>query len=327
MKILVTGGAGYIGSVVVDHLLKQNYQLVCLDRLSFGIESIKNLQAHENFKLEKFDIRETDKLSKLLETSKFEAVIHLAAIVGDPACTLYSKETQEINIDATKILINLSRKYNVRKFIFASTCSNYGKMKDSSKYVNEKSDLKPLSLYAKSKVEIEKYILNDLDKSEDFEPTILRFATVYGISHRMRFDLTINQFVKDAFYNKRLIIYGENFWRPYCHVDDFANAFTRILTSSENVSYNVFNVGDTKENYSKKMIAELILERVPSLKIEYVLKKDDPRDYKVNSDKIKNLLNFKISKTVTNGIDEIILYLQNKKCNDTYQQKYYNTPI
>ena len=160
-----------------------------------------------------------------------------------------------------------------------------------------------------------------------FSPTSLRFSTVYGLSPRMRFDLTVNEFTKDLALGKELVIFGEQFWRPYCHVKDFSNAFITILNSpNEKVAYNVFNVGDTKENYTKQMLVNEIKKVLPNSKIKYVVKNDDPRDYRVNCDKIKKELGFKISMTVPDGIMEIKQVIQKNLIKDPEDQKYYNIP-
>ena len=200
-------------------------------------------------------------------------------------------------------------------------------MDNPEAYVDEKSNLAPVSLYAELKVKFEKYMLNEIEKDEKFSPTSLRFSTVYGLSPRMRFDLTVNEFTKDLALGKELVVYGEQFWRPYCHVKDFSNAFITILKSPlEKVAYNVFNVGDTRENYTKLMLINEIKKVIPSSKIKFIEKNDDPRDYKVNCDKIKNELNFNITKTVPDGIMEIKRAIQENLILDPEDQKYYNIP-
>ena len=326
-NILVTGGAGYVGSGLLRELLFKGYSVTCVDNLMFGGESLLDIWHNKKFNFIKCDINNKKKIYKILLENNFDTVIHLAAIVGDPACKLYSDLAIKTNWESSKWLAEKSKETGVSKFNFASTCSNYGKMDNSQLFVNENSMLAPVSLYAELKVKFEKYLLNKMRKSKIFSPTVLRFSTVYGISPRMRFDLTVNEFVKDLALKKNLIIFGKNFWRPYCHVKDFSNAFITIMKSPKHkVAYNVFNVGDTKENYTKQMIVDEILKVLPNSKIKYIKKNEDPRDYRVNFDKIKKELGFKISMRVPDGIIEIKRMIEEGLIQDPENQKYYNTP-
>ena len=326
-NILVTGGAGYVGSGLLKELLSNGYKVTCIDNLMFGGESLLDIWYNQNFTFINCDINNIKKLNDIFSQNNFDAVIHLAAIVGDPACKLYSDLAKKTNWDSSKWLIEKSKSSGVSKFIFASTCSNYGKMDDPEAYVDENSKLSPVSLYAELKVKFEQYMLNEIDKKDDFSPTSLRFSTVYGLSSRMRFDLTVNEFTKNLVLGKELIIFGEQFWRPYCHVKDFSNAFITVLNSpNEKVAYNVFNVGDTRENYTKQMLVNEIKKVLPNSQIKYVVKNDDPRDYRVNCDKIKKELGFKISMTVLDGIMEIKHVIQENIIKDPEDQKYYNIP-
>lgn len=322
-KILITGGAGYIGSVLVRLLLQKKYTVGVVDILNFGGESLLEVYNHSNFTFYREDIRNTKKLKKIV--NKYDIVVHLAAIVGDPACKQQPELSKETNVIAAKNLYKLAEKSKCKKFIFASTCSNYGKMKNSSTYINEQGELSPLSLYAQTKVEFEQFLLNQ-KKTNVCKPTCLRFATVYGIGPRIRFDLTINQFTKELALKKELIIYGEQFWRPYCHVTDLARAIILTIEAPNNITnFNVFNVGSTTENYTKKMIIKEIKKEIPKAKIKYVPQIDDPRDYKVNFDKIKQQLNFKISKNIKDGIKEINKLIQYKILNNPNDEKYKNS--
>ncbi len=326
-KILVTGGAGYVGSCLIRELLNEGYEVLCIDNLMFGGESLLNVWYNNNFTFIKCDISDTEKLDNIFSKNDFYAVIHLAAIVGDPACKQYSELALKTNWISSKWLVDRSKISGVSKFIFSSTCSNYGKMENPENYVNENSILSPISIYAELKVKFEQYLLNEIVKTHEFSPTSLRFSTVYGLSPRMRFDLTVNEFTKILSLGKELSIFGEQFWRPYCHVKDFANAFITVLKSpNEKVAYNVFNVGDNKENYTKQMIVNEITKLLPNSRIRYVAKNEDPRDYRVNFDKIKNELGFKISMTVPDGIAEIKRAVEEKLILNPEDQKYYNTP-
>ena len=326
-SILVTGGAGYVGSGLLNELLSKGYLVTCVDNLMFGGESLLGLWHNKNFKFYNCDINDRIYFEKILLENKYDAVIHLAAIVGDPACKLYPDLAIKTNWDSSRWLIDKCKELGISKFIFASTCSNYGKMDDPKVYVDENSILAPVSLYAELKVKFENYMLSEMKKDDRFFPTSLRFSTVYGLSPRMRFDLTVNEFTKDLALEKELVIFGEQFWRPYCHVKDFSNAFMTVLNSpNEKVAYNVFNVGDTKENYTKQMLVNEIKKVLPNSKIKYVIKNDDPRDYRVNCDKIKKELGFKISMTVPDGIMEIKKVIQENLIKDPEDQKYYNIP-
>ncbi len=326
-NILVTGGAGYVGSGLLRELLSKGYHVTCIDNLMFGGESLLDIWHNENFTFINCDINNSEKLDIIFSKNNFYGVVHLAAIVGDPACKLYSDLATKTNWESSKWLVEKSKSSGVSKFIFASTCSNYGKMENSDAYVDENSNLAPVSLYAELKVKFEKYLLYEMKKNAGFSVTSLRFSTVYGLSPRMRFDLTVNEFTKDLTLGKELVIFGEQFWRPYCHVKDFSNAFLTVLNSpSEKVAYNVFNVGDTKENYTKQMLVDEIKKLLPESKIKYIAKNDDPRDYRVNCDKIKKELGFKITMTVPDGIREIKRVIQENLIKDPENQKYYNIP-
>jgi nucleoside-diphosphate-sugar epimerase len=326
-KILVTGGAGYVGSGLLRELLKENYNVTCVDNLMFGGESLLDIWHNKNFNFIKCDINDWNAFSNVLKINKFDAIIHLAAIVGDPACQMNSELAIQTNWESTKWLLDKSIEIGIKKFIFASTCSNYGKMDDPESYVDEKSILAPVSLYAELKVKFENYMLTEIKKYNNFYPTSLRFSTVYGVSPRMRFDLTVNEFTKDLSLGKELTIFGEKFWRPYCHVKDFSNAFITILRAkNEKVAYNVFNVGDTSENYTKQMLVDEIIKIIPEAKIKYVEKNEDPRDYRVNSDKIKRELGFKITMRVSDGIEEVKRMIQEGVIVNPEDQRYYNIP-
>jgi len=321
-KILVTGAAGYIGSVVVRQLLNKGYKVRGVDMLNFGGEALLNVYSHPSFEFIKGDLRNPEVIKKVCD--KVNGIIHLAAIVGDPACAKQPDVAEEINWNASKLLFDHSHKEkSVKRFIFASTCSNYGKMPGDD-LLNEDSALNPVSLYAKLKVKFEKYLLES-DTRKDFIPTTLRFATAYGISPRIRFDLTVNEFSKEIALNRELVIFGEQFWRPYCHVEDLARACILALESDpKKVNHQVFNVGNSKENYQKKMIAEEILKFVPDAKIKYVHKDEDPRDYKVDFSRIRKVLKFKTSRTVPEGIREVYSIVKLGIIKDPDSKQYVN---
>ena len=299
-SILVTGGAGYIGSVLTHKLVELGYNVRIIDSLIYGKDGISDLISKNSVELIEKDIRDEKTLNEAVK--EIDCVIHLAAIVGDPLCKKIPIAAKQINEDATKKLVNISKKQGVKRFIFASTCSNYG---SASTIVDENSPIQPLSLYSKTKVNSENFILNT--KNSSFEPCILRFATAHGLSPRMRFDLLLQEFLRDAILDKKIRIYGPNFWRPLSHVDDISNACITTIKSSKNlISGQVYNVGNTSENYTKKMLAEIIQEFVPSTEIEITGSKTDLRTYKVSFDKIKNNLKFISKKTIRNSIQDIL---------------------
>ena len=325
-NIIVTGGAGYIGSIVCKDLINDGYAVTCIDSFKFGNESLDEIQNHKNFNKINLDINNFSEVESVLSNKKYFAIIHLAAIVGDPACKIYSDEAKNTNLISSIKLYELAIKYDVQKFLFSSTCSNYGKMKN--KEVNEDSDLAPVSLYAELKVEFEKYILKSINKTKKLSPCILRFSTVYGSSPRMRFDLTVNEFTKDLYLGRELEVFGNNLWRPYCHVKDFSNVFLRMLKLEDSkIKFNIFNVGSSSENYTKQMLVNILLEKIPNAKIKYVKQIDDLRDYKVNFDKIKKEIGFTPSIIVAEGIQEILNNLKNNIYIDPDHQKHYNIPI
>ena len=320
-KILVTGGAGYIGSVLVRQLLEKGYYVRVIDSLKWGGESLFGVMNHKNFELIKGDIRNSSDVKIALKG--IDSVVHLAAIVGDPACSKFSEEAKETNWNASVNLFEESEIAEVERFIFASTCSNYGKMKDSNSYVKEESELNPVSLYAELKVKFENYLLHK-QKDSKVCSTALRFSTVYGFSPRIRFDLTVNEFTRNMVLEKFQEIWGEQFWRPYAHVDDLCSATVLVLKSQkEKVKSQVFGVGDTNENYQKGMIIREINKLVDG-EIKYVAKNEDPRDYRVDFSKIKNELGFSISKTVPDGIKEIKKILESEIIDDPFSSKFKN---
>lgn len=303
-KILVTGGAGYIGSVLTRQLLEKGYHVRVLDSLMYGGEPIIDMFNYPNFEFVKGDVRNSSDVSKAMQG--IDCVAHLAAIVGDPACAQDAQLSKSTNVDGSKLLYDTANKSGVSKFVFASTCSNYGKMDDPDKFVTEESTLAPVSLYAETKVAVEQYLLSQ-PKSNNCKPTCLRFSTVYGLSLRPRFDLTVNEFAKELALGRELVIFGEQFWRPYCHVYDLARSVVSVIEASEEiVAFDVFNVGDTSENYQKKMIVDEVLKIIPDGKIKYVSKNEDPRDYRVAFDKIKNKLGFELMFKVPDGIKQIV---------------------
>ena len=326
-KILLIGGAGYIGTVLIRHLLNKRYHVTCLDNLIYN----NSYSLSEFTKIKKFnfilgDLRNDLLMNELL--SKCDAVIILAGLVGDPITKKYPEISEKINSVGTKKLINNCKNKKIEKLVFVSTCSNYGLSKTNLP-LSEETELKPISLYAKQKVEVERYILSQKN-NVDYSPTILRFATAFGLSPRMRFDLTINQFTKSIFEDKRLEVFDSNTWRPYCHVEDFARILEKILEANKKITdFQIFNVGDDNNNFTKKQIVEQIFQFISSDKVTFTNKKKDPRNYKVNFSKITKILNFKIKYTVNDGIEEMINFFKKneKKLNMFNELKFGNNII
>ena len=322
MKILVTGGAGYIGSSLVSYLIAKNNQVRVLDSLLHGGESLLGVWPSADFEFMEGDIRDPKKVGEALRD--IDAVVHLAAIVGDPACARDPGAAREVNLSASLHLIEQCKRHGVGRFVFASTCSNYGKMPDPDQYLDEASELHPVSLYAETKVAVERAILDGPD-SDGWCPTLLRFATIFGVSPRMRFDLTVNEFAAELLIKKRLTVFGEQFWRPYVHVRDAACAIQLVLGAEPSlVRSTVFNVGSTSQNFRKQDIVNMIRPLVPDAQIEFVHKKEDPRDYRVSFERIAQRLGFNISKTVDQGIQEVARLIQSRAISNFEDSRYRN---
>jgi len=321
-RILVTGGAGYLGSVLVDDLLRGGRPVRALDALIVGDgRSLLHLWGRPGFEFVRGDVRDADVRASAL--ADVEAVVHLAAVVGDPACARDPDRAREINLAATGALVSEAAAAGVDRFVFASTCSNYGKMHDGDAVATEEWELRPVSLYAETKVAAEIDVL--AHSTAGIATICLRFATVYGVSPRMRFDLTVNEFARDAFVNRELLVYGEQFWRPYVHVRDAAQAVSTVLEApTDQVQGEVFNVGNSSQNFRKQDLVELLLERVPDALVERVAKQEDPRDYRVGFDKIESQLGYATTRTVPGGIDELIALLGSGAISDPFADTFRN---
>jgi nucleoside-diphosphate-sugar epimerase len=318
----VTGGAGYVGSVVVDELLAQGHSVRVLDALLHGsVPSLAQVLDHEHFEFVRGDVR--DAAVRRRAVKDVYAVLHLAAIVGDPACARQPELAREVNFEATRALLDDAERAGVERFVFASTCSNYGKVADSSVLATEESELRPISLYAETKVAAELDVL--ARAGNGLSTCCLRFATVYGVSPRMRFDLTVNEFTREVALGADLVVYGEQFWRPYVHVRDAARAACLALHAPlEAIRGEVFNVGATVENYRKLDIVELLKKRVSTANVQYVHKDEDPRDYRVSFEKVRQQLEFETERSVGDGIDEVMGLLRSGRVDDPYAPIYKN---
>ena len=206
--VLITGGAGYVGSVLTAELLGEGYRVKVLDNLMHGGESLLPVLGHERFEFVRGDVRNNEDLLTVL--AGVDKVVHLAAIVGDPASKKMPEETKEINLEATKKIVDLSKEKGIKRLVFFSTCSNYG-TSDSDELSDENTPLNPISLYAETKVEAEKYVFSSVGTG--FAPCVFRVSTIFGTSPRMRFDLTVNQFVLEALRDRKLIIFATMVFR------------------------------------------------------------------------------------------------------------------
>jgi nucleoside-diphosphate-sugar epimerase len=311
-NILVIGSQGYIGSVLTDYLLKKKNRITGVDNFIYNQKKINFF--NKNYKLINCDLRNEEKIYKLI--SKVSYVIILAGLVGDPITKKYPKLAHDINYIGIKNVIKICNKSKIKKLVFISTCSNYGITK-GNKLLKENYPLRPISLYAKQKVKIEKLLLKNKFK---FSISILRFATAFGLSPRMRFDLTINEFVKDAFFKKKLEIYEPNTYRPYCHVKDFCSIVNLILNKkSTNLEKEIFNCGSNNNNYSKIQIARILKKIFKNLKIVINKNVKDKRNYQVDFSKIKKILRFKSKYDVNFGVLEIINFLKKNKNSKLYE--------
>ena len=299
-SVLVTGGAGYIGSRLVRDLLGRGYHVRVLDNLLYGGESIADLDGHPCFELIVDDFRSQIVVDAALRGA--EAVVHLGAIVGDPACALDQDFTIQTNLEATQLLIAGAKRAGIRRFLFASTCSVYGA---SDGVLDETSALSPVSLYAHTKMASEEAVL--AAKDDVFAPVNLRFATVYGVSHRPRFDLVVNLLTAKAVTEGQITIHGGEQWRPFVHVADIASSIVLALEAPvDGVSGETFNVGSTDENYHLSKIGELIADLVPSADVLTNDQIHDRRNYFVNFHKLRDRLGFRPAHTVRSGIVEVV---------------------
>jgi nucleoside-diphosphate-sugar epimerase len=321
--IAVTGGAGYIGAPLCLTLAEAGRPVRALDVLLHEQEDVAAMLEDAGVELIRADVRDPEARRRVLTGAR--AVVHLAAIVGDPACARAPELARAVNVEATRAVAADARELGVERLVFASTCSNYGRMADPTREIDEQAELAPVSLYAEQKVEVERLLLNGAHG--DLKPTCLRFATVYGVAPRMRFDLTVNEFTRDLWSDKALEVFGEQFWRPYVHVRDAGRAALTVLDApSERVAGDVFNVGRSGENYRKLDLVQEIRKLTDRGEVSYVHRDEDPRDYKVSFDKIRAVLGFETEMTVPGGIAELIDALERDLFQDPFDGRYRNIP-
>ncbi|MBN9581741.1 MAG: NAD-dependent epimerase/dehydratase family protein [Afipia sp.] len=306
-RVLVIGGAGYIGSALVEKLLGLGKQVTVLDALHYGCEPLSRVAGHPALTIIREDFRHIEALTRAM--SGMGAVIHLGGLVGDPACAVDPDLTVDINVTATKLVGEIAKARGVRRFIFASSCSVYGACDDT---VDETSHFNPQSLYARSKVASEA-LLGALN-GDGFSVTCLRFATVYGISGRTRFDLVANLLCAKAVRDGIITVFGADQWRPFIHVDDVAKAIVTTLTAPiERVAGEVFNVGSDAQNYTLGQLAALIQSQVPEARIVSDDSTVDKRNYHVSFTKIRQQLGFEPAWTLERGIAQVVTLVRSNQ--------------
>lgn len=298
--VLVVGGAGYIGSILTRQLLDAGYRVRVLDLELFGTESLEGVMDHPRLETMKGDFRNVEDAARALRG--MDAVCHLAAIVGDPACALDRETTITVNYAAAKMMAQLAKANGISKFVFASTCSVYG---DSEHIMSEDSPLNPVSLYATTKIDAERALLDAADA--EFQPTILRFATAYGWSHRPRFDLVANLFSAQAVTDQKIRVFNGEQWRPFVHTRDIARACVMTLEAPlSRIGGQIFNVGDESQNYTLAQLGQIVAQANPGTIVEDVRNNDDMRNYRVNFSKIRTVIGFRASVDLVEGVQEMV---------------------
>jgi nucleoside-diphosphate-sugar epimerase len=316
--VLVIGGAGYIGSALIPKLLEAGYHVRLIDMLWYSTSPIQKVIHHPHLEIRQTDFRQVDQVVEAMQN--VDAVIHLGAIVGDPACALDEELTIEVNLMATRMIAEVAKGSGVRRFIFASTCSVYGA---SDNYLDERSALNPVSLYAHSKIASEQVLQNM--GGVDFSPIILRFATIYGLSGRTRFDLVVNLLTAKAVMDGQITIFGGNQWRPFLHVDDAALALLKVLQAPLAVVHNqIFNVGSDEQNYTINQIGEIILKLVPTATVVNKESDTDRRNYRVKFSKIRQVLHFAPQWNVAQGVQQVIAAIRSGQVTDYHDAQYSN---
>ena len=317
-SILVVGGAGYVGSALLPKLLAKGYRVRVLDSLVYGVEPIEHLLTNSRLELVKGDFRSVQNVVEAMRG--MDAVIHLGAIVGDPACSLDGDLTVDVNLSATQMIAQVAKASGIRRFIFASTCSVYGACDE---ILDERSSVQPVSLYGTTKLAAETGLRTMADSQ--FKPTLLRFATIYGLSGRTRFDLVVNLLTAKACTEGEITVHGGDQWRPFVHVDDVALAIVRVMEAPlALVGNEIFNVGSDAQNYTINDIGKLVHQRVFSAELLIDESSDDPRNYRVSFAKIKNKLGFEPNWTVEDGIEQVIEAIAGGDLEDYRDPRYSN---
>ena len=301
-KVLVIGGAGYIGNVVIPDLLATGGSVVSVDYLIYENGPLAMTHwFHPNYAFYRADLRQPATWTSLW--AGVTDVVILGALVGDPITKKYPQQSQQINVEALTALLGQLDRQTINRVIFVSTCSNYGLQQDNTP-ATEEAPLNPLSVYARNKVDMELHLQS---RAWNFHYTILRFATAFGLSPRMRFDLTVSEFTRELVLGRELLVYDPDTWRPYCHVRDLSRAIRQVLSSPvEVVGNQVFNAGGDQNNHTKRSIVEIITRNLPAAKVSYKQHGSDPRNYRVDFSKIRQRLDFVPQFTVEDGVTELM---------------------
>jgi nucleoside-diphosphate-sugar epimerase len=315
--VVILGGAGYIGSCLVRKLLAAGRKVRVMDSLIYGDYSLHDVLDHPNLEVRVGDCRKLQDLIAAVKNT--EAIIHLAAIVGDPACEVDRQISREINYAATRMLIEVAKGNGNCRLIFSSSCSVYGA---TDLLMDEYSNVLPISLYAQTKVDSEEALLEA--RSPDFHPIILRLATVFGLSYRTRFDLIVNLLTAKARSEGAITIFNGTQWRPFIHVQDVANGICQALAAPlDVVSGETYNLGDSRMNFTLAHLAEKVLAEFPATRVEYV-ENSDRRNYRVSFEKIRNQIGFECQWTLEDGIREIRRAFESKLITDYRDARYSN---
>lgn len=317
--VLITGAAGYIGSTLSQIFLQHGYEVRGIDVLWFDHTVPMAFWAHPSYTFRKGDFGDATVMRSLLQG--VDIVFHTAAVVGEPACKKFPELAEETNYHKTLKLVEYCEEFGVPRFVFFSTCSNYG---ISEGIADENAPLQPLSLYARTKVAVERFLM---ERSGSLQWVIGRLATVYGVSPRMRFDLTVNDFTAKGWFDKYIDIFLPHTYRPYVHVYDVARIMLAIAENFDRVSNQVFNVGFEGENYQKITIAEMVKKYIPEVTIEIVREGTDLRDYQVSFDKLQRSLPIENQYTVESGVQQVLTLFQQSIVRNPKAAKYYDTEI
>jgi len=316
--VLVTGGAGYIGSHLVRKLLQRGYQVRVLDKFLYGEHGIAELRGDSNLDLRYGDICNIRDVVQAVKGVR--AVVALAALVGDAACDLDPQEALTTNFEATRCLLESCREVGVGRVVFASSCSVYGA--NGNDLLTEGSHLNPVSLYARTRIMSEELLLQEHGM---VEVVILRLSTVCGLSPRMRFDLMVNTITARASVEGRVRVVGANQWRPHIHVQDAAEAFLRAVEAPSDVAAGeIFNVGAETQNFTVGEIANKVVQQIPGTIVEYFDRIEDRRSYRVAFDRIRTKLGFVPARTVDDAIREVRTVLQTGEVRDYGDEVYHN---